>query len=512
MKILYKSLFFAALLVAFGCDDDFDSPIEEIQITSGTADFSKYVAIGNSLTSGYADGTLYKSAQENSFPAIIASQMSAAGGGAFNQPLMQDNIGGFADLDVPGKLYIGANGLSRYPAETNFASSFVQGPFNNMGVPGMKSYHLLAPGYGDPQGIAQGLANPYFARMASSSSATVMQDIVSQQPTFFSVWLANNDVLSFATSGGVGQNQTGNLDPSTYGGNDISDPQVVASVLNGLMETLVLNGGASGVIANLPYVTSIPFFTKVPALPLDPTSESYAAQIPTLNATYAQLNQIFAALGVPERQINFATDAPSGIIFVDDSLPDLSAQIAAVMIQAGLPASQAQLYGSIFGQVRQSKEGDLIPLSMSSKIGTVDTDRVTYLMSIGVPQEQAGQLSVVGLTYPADQWVLSMDEVAQATEATATYNQIIEQLASTYQIAHVDMNQKMQELQSGIVFNGVGYSADFISGGAFSLDGVHLNERGYAIVANYFIDAINTKYGSNLRHVNPNNYAGINLP
>ena len=516
MKILYKSIFVSAILLAFGCNDDFENPVEDIVITNGDANFSKYVAIGNSLTSGYADNALYLSGQENSYPAIIAQQMAAAGGGAFTQPLMPDDIGGFADLGVPGKLTLQIVNGSPTPvpsaSQTSFQSSFVQGPFNNMGVPGAKSFHLVAPGYGNPAGIAQGLANPYFARMATSAQTSIMADVMAQQPTFFTLWIGNNDVLSFATSGGVGTNQAGNLNPATYGGNDISDPQVVGGVIQQILDNLVVNGGAKGAIANIPNVTSIPFFTTVPARPLAPTNTSYASQIPMLNQFYGQLNQIFAALGVPERQITFNDAGASGIVFVDDSLPNLAAQIAGIMTQAGVPAAQAQLMGATFGQVRQSRPGDLIPLTMSSRIGTVDTGRVASLMQMGLTQEQAGQLSVIGLTYPADAWVLSQDEVAQVTTAVNAMNGAIAQLASNYHLALVDMNSNMGDLQSGIMFNGVGYNAGFITGGAFSLDAVHLNGRGYAMIANYFIDAINNKYGSNLRQVNVNNYAGVNLP
>ena len=516
MKILYKSIFFAALLIAFGCDEDFENSVQDTAVSSGDANFSKYVALGNSLTSGYADNALYSSMQQNSFPAIIAGQMAAAGGGAFSQPLMPDDIGGFADLGVPGRLTLQIVNGSPVPvasaAQASFQSSFVQGPFNNMGVPGAKSFHLVAPGYGNPAGLPTGQANPYFARFATSATTSVFADAMAQQPTFFTLWIGNNDVLSFATSGGVGTNQAGNMDPSTYGGNDISAPQVVGGVIQQMLENLVNTGGAKGAIANIPNVTSIPFFTTVPAKPLAPTNQAYAAQISTLNQFYGSINQVFAALQVPERQIFFDANGASGIVFKDDSLPDLSAQMAAVLQQVGVSPQQAQLLGSIFGQARQSKAGDMIPLTMSSKIGTVDTNRVAELMAMGLPQEQAGQLSVVGFTYPADAWVLSQDEVAQVSTAVAQYNTAIAQLAANYGLALVDMNSKMGELQSGIMYNGVNYNADFITGGAFSLDGVHLNGRGYAMIANYFIDAINAKFGSTLYHVNPNNYSGIDLP
>src|SRR5690625_7749355 len=67
------------------------------------------------------------------------------------------------------------------------------------------------------------------------------------------------------------------MDPTTYGGNDITDPMVFASVYSGLLEGLTANG-AKGVVANIPDVTTIPYFTTVPynAVPMD---EATAAMV-----------------------------------------------------------------------------------------------------------------------------------------------------------------------------------------------------------------------------------------
>ena len=72
----------------------------------------------------------------------------------------------------------------------------------------------------------------------------------------------------------------------------------------------------------------------------------------------------------------------------------------------------------------------------------------------------------------------------------------------------------MKDLSSdaGITYFGNTFTTTYVSGGAFSLDAVHLTGKGYAVVANYFIDAINEKYGSTLRNVNPNNYPGVMIP
>ena len=59
---------------------------EVITPTKGSADFTKFVAIGNSLTAGYQAGALFNEGQQNSLAAILAKQFSTVGGGAFNQP------------------------------------------------------------------------------------------------------------------------------------------------------------------------------------------------------------------------------------------------------------------------------------------------------------------------------------------------------------------------------------------------------------------------------------------
>ena len=95
MKNIIK-LFIGLVAVGFvSCEADFENPVTETGFyTSGTADLSKYVSLGDSFTSGYADGALYITGQENSYPNILAEQFALAGGGEFTQPLMDDNAGG----------------------------------------------------------------------------------------------------------------------------------------------------------------------------------------------------------------------------------------------------------------------------------------------------------------------------------------------------------------------------------------------------------------------------------
>ena len=500
-KVFISSMAVLAVLSVTSCKTDFETDVADIAVTSGEADFSKYVALGNSLTSGYRDGTVYLDGQLESYPAMIAEQMQKASGGTFTQPLVPDNIGGFSNIPgFKGKLTLQVVNGALTPVYSTAVSALdrLTGTYNNMGVPGAKSFHLVANGYGNMAGLASGTANPYFVRFASSSTTSVLEDAKAQNPTFFSLWIGNNDVLSYATSGGVGTNQTGNINPATYSSNDITDPNVLAGSIRTVLEGMKSVGATKGVIANIPNVTSIPFFTTVPynAIPLD---EAHAA---ALNAELVgRLKPVLTALGQGDR-LKTLVVGQNPLLIKDEDLTDLSAQITAALTRNGVSAAEAAFIGITYGQARHTTNEDLVLLSTKPVINS----KVT-----GVSE----QFNKLGITYPLeDKHVLTKSEVAQVQTATNAYNTQIKALAEAYGLAFVDANAKMVELSknSGIQYNGVSYSTTFVTGGSFSLDGVHLTGKGYAVIANEFIKAINAKYKSNLRQVNPNNYSGVKFP
>ncbi len=72
----FKWLLFASLSISIiACsEDDTEGDVVEVPVVAGSADFSKYVALGNSLTAGYSDGALFRSGQENAYPKLLADQ------------------------------------------------------------------------------------------------------------------------------------------------------------------------------------------------------------------------------------------------------------------------------------------------------------------------------------------------------------------------------------------------------------------------------------------------------
>ena len=194
------------------------------------------------------------------------------------------------------------------------------------------------------------------------------------------------------------------------------------------------------------------------------------------------------------------------VIIVDNSLPNVSAGLTAVLTANGYPATQAAFLGNAFGQARQAKAGELILLTASNELGL---DAITRQAPTATSQ------FIIGASFPlADQFSLTSKEVNNIATAVTAYNTAISGLASSYSLALVDANTKMGELNStaGIQFDGVKYTATFVTGGSFSLDGVHPTGRGYAILANEFIKAINAKYSTTLPLVNVNKYSGVTFP
>ena len=103
-------------------------------------------------------------------------------------------------------------------------------------------------------------------------------------------------------------------------------------------------------------------------------------------------------------------------------------------------------------------------------------------------------------------------EVSAITAATAAYNSKLKTAAETNGLAFVDANAFLKSAIKGITFNGVNVSTTFVTGGAFSLDGVHLTPLGNALLANQFILSINARYGSTLPQLDVTKFRGVLFP
>ena len=521
-----KFIYIAIIAAGFAsCEPEFENEVST-NYSSGEADFTSYVAIGNSLTAGYMDGTVSRVGQTYSYPNLLAQQFALVGGGAFTQPSFADDVNNLGGLTFNG-LPIGSTRLV-IDASQGRPENIVGTPtitltpqamaYNNMGVPGAKSFHLLASGYGNAAGVLLGQANPYFVRHATTPTATVLGDAMTKNPTFFTNWIGANDVLAYATSGGTmpdnpltttvdesqmaanDHNSTGNVNPATYGPNDITNSNAYASVYSNIINTLT-NGGAKGVVCTIPSVTSIPYFTTVKynALPAEATSS---------HATAIALYQFLAvATGGRISQLNTAAGSKNPVLIKDNDLSNISSTIQFYAANSGNPllVSNAAALGAIYGQARHATAEDLVVLPASSVIGQPNATATA-------------PFNVNGVTWPlANKWVLTASEKAKVASATNAFNASIRSIAATKNLAVADMNAIMTQLVTGLrIEDGTIYTANYFSSATassvlFSLDGVHPNARGYAVITNEIIKVINRHYNANIPFVYAPSFPGATV-
>ena len=415
--------------------------------SAGSADFTRYISVGNSLTAGYADGGLYLAGQLNSYPSIIAAQMQTIGGASsFTQPLWSDaqasgtgyqKLTGFTSTGSPILTAVAATavrgtvtipGVGTFPMFTKYT-----GNIDNYGVPGIKLNDIDNGFYGN--------VNGYFERMLpgnSPSNTTTYLDFVTAKPfTFFTNWLGNNDALAYATSGGAGD--------------VLTDKAVFQTKYTTLINRLTATG-AKGACATVPDVTTIPYFTTV----------TVGAILASVQAANPAVQNIYIA----KKNTTNPADNTYGAI--------------------GVAATSA----------------DLIVLTFpTSLIGSTTAGVGTYPYGLD-PRNPI-----------ENKYVLDANEVAIVKDYVNSYNNTIKSVATSKGLALYDAAAYLTELKAtGKIVNGVSLSSNYISGGIFSLDGVHLTPRGYAIVATLFINAINAQYGSTIPIPNVSAYSGVTFP
>lgn len=265
MKHKYLIWSFVAIISSFTACVDKDVTTPTPVITSGSANFSRYIAVGNSITSGYADNGLYLAGQQMAFPNLLAGQMKLAGGGSFTSPLFSaDQANGSDYLKLTGYNADGTPIITQVAAQAvrgQIAAPGIpgvtvtlyikySGDLNNYGVPGIKLFDVTNRAYGNCNGFYERL----LPGNAGSNSTSYLGFVTTNPFTFFTCWLGNNDVLDYATSSGTALNP-------------LTDKTTFTSLYNTTITKLV-GSKAKGVVATIPDVTIIPFFhyITVPAL------------------------------------------------------------------------------------------------------------------------------------------------------------------------------------------------------------------------------------------------------
>ncbi|WP_299990178.1 SGNH/GDSL hydrolase family protein [uncultured Pontibacter sp.] len=469
-KFFFKSSALALMAGVFltSCDPDIDTPSS----SSGQADFTSYIAVGNSLSAGYADNGLTRAGQMASTPAILAEQFKKVGGGEFEQPLFteaQKNGSGYMRL-----VGFTAQGSPITQTVTTDLALRSQNPVlftkytenvNNLAIPGIRTADVNTVGYGSTQG------NPYFERLTDNPGLSYLQYVQAQAQaadhTFFSLWMAENDVLGYATSGGAFADR--NITPVADFDKNYTD----------LLNVLAANG-KKGILVTVPDVTAIPFFTTVGPSVKQLLAANNIPGMVALTGAGSQRMQFAAA------QINAAQN---GIYF------PLTAAAYAPFV--GQPTGK--YWRDLARQASPSQDPLVIRGTLAMMLLNYQIDTTAMFgLSAGNPLPSA--------------LVLDATEQQNIKNATTGYNNIIKAQAEARDLALFDAHAFFNSIQSGFAKNGVPYSPAYITGNLFSLDGVHPTPRGYAILANEMIKVINAKYNANVPFADETQYRTVEFP
>ena len=386
------TLFFLSILF-FACEDRTDLTEPTELVNTGDVSFAKFVSIGNSLTAGYQSSALYKSAQMYSYGNLIANQVKTA----YEQPIISDpGIGGRMAVKSLEPFSTESQPSSGLPENANLETSY-----NNLGIPGIVLADVLATeaSPSDYVGI-----NPLID-VILRGKGSVLSQALNSQPTFMTIWIGNNDILGYATSGG--------LRPFTPIEGALTFGDLYSQMLGAISQAGIQNV----IVANIPDVASIPFFTT----------------------------------------------------------------IGAQLLQQGISAIVGTKSDGSIAQLDLTK--NLLTLQASAELATGKGETADNPLSNSV--------------------IFDEDEIRTAKTIIASYNSSISSAAAQYGFKVADMHSFFNNIaQNGIVADGVEFSAIYVRGGLFSLDGVHPSSQGYAIIANKFIEVINKEYSAKIPFVN----------
>lgn len=175
----------AALPLLAACAADDQSPLAPVVPAPGGDLFTRYVALGNSITAGYVSGGITGAAQQQAYPVLLASRAGAG----FDVALL---AGRGCTPPLRGPFLFDTVRVG--PGATSQTCDLLAAPapriVQNLAVPGAT--------LGDALNVNRP-ANPLSSLFLGGSSQAMR--MVEAAPTLVTVYLGNNDILGAAAAG-----------------------------------------------------------------------------------------------------------------------------------------------------------------------------------------------------------------------------------------------------------------------------------------------------------------------
>ncbi len=402
-----------------------------------TPNFSKYVALGDSYGAGYGSGCLVAREQRFSYPAQLAKSFGITD---FQQPTVSDP------------------GIPTCNAITSLTPTF--GPISKTtGAPTnaalARSYdNLSVPGYKIADVSDKTTDNGGIADLVLRGRGTQLNQALSLNPTFITLGIIGNDIL---TAGGAGFLQDGVT----------ATPLPVFTAKYNAVAAALKAPGRTGVFIGTPDPRFIPLASTIPYYVVNP-----ATRQPVRDAA----GNVIPLLGSRDTGAAGCRVGPAGKVC---PLP------AGTLVTLGANAPQAALGGSSLLGL-----GFGIPCSVNPTLPRCD---------FPLPDGSFTPPATVNVGV-----VLYPDEVLAIDQRVRDMNAVIKTAAEANGFKYFDFYALSQDLMTnGRTYGGIHISTAFVTGGMFAYgEAVHMSPIGYTILADELIQFINASYGTNLERPN----------
>jgi hypothetical protein len=416
-------------------------------VPAGAQTFQNFVTVGDSLIAGEESGCVIQRFQKRSWVAITANLLGMSD---FEQPWISEvaattPLTGYPCLGlVLNGTSLGLAVVSETGQNTNLT---LPRPYNNLGFNGSPlmadfvDLTVTTPGASDLDNLAGRVLRNCMGCPFQGMSAVDEANLLT--PDLVAFWGGNNDVLNamFAGVAIVGVTITP-VDSFTNSAN-----QVIAG-LSAPGRTLITG--------DVPNIVDVPYATTIPPVVVDPTT----MQPVIVNGQPVLLlgpgDDAYPCMPVP---------------------PDMGCGLPAGSLVM-LPASTllGQGYGLPTAVCPPGLPGCGLPLPHG-------TFTPPSTLNVGV--------------------VLYPDDVTLIESTIVAYDQAIAAAASANGATLIDSNALFAQVAAnGFDVGGIHLSTAYATGGIFSYDGVHPAPGGYGIVADDFIQLLNTVKGTHIPRPN----------
>lgn len=348
-------------------------------------------------------------------------------------------------------------------------------PYNNLGVNGARLYDILATGAAESVGGENFFFDIVLRNQYTAEPTTVVEQAARLDPDYIIFWIGNNDVLHVVLDG-AGLNGSGFNDNPENPENDPPTPTdgefSFSSLFDARLQELLAitpNIIVVSIPSYLPYVYTLKGIVKngEPSV-FDPTSFEPIDFDDTEGELYIPL--LLEEEGAAHLLLSGAIE----YLYLDDPVTGTC---------LGIPDA-TDLISDPYNYT--SEEADDLVLAMES-------------LGLSPSGEQLG-----------GEYTLTAEEEGTAQGYITSYNTSIQDLCSANNVTLLDISSDWWDDDGAP--DGEGYSGlhalQAEGTTTFSLDGVHPNNLGHALIAHALIEVLNDEFSLEIAQIDPAAYAG----